>query len=217
MWFQLVIVALCVFSPSYAEPPCHLANSDVDLILNQTNYHVHAEADDTLDVEAFNRHIYLTLFGFNLPLKVFIELNDGTMYSMATLARSGDVQECSNSTYRAVEGVFSFSRMEMNYKSFEATFLYWKIVGKFSYRFKPNMNVVFTQANMDCGPDPLTLASVDNVEYEIITEDNSWGAWLVKKAVMHALRYGDNTPMLKNFLQRSWVHMDVYFGWYYCK
>uniref|UniRef100_A0A146LIJ8 Uncharacterized protein n=3 Tax=Lygus hesperus TaxID=30085 RepID=A0A146LIJ8_LYGHE len=216
MLLQLVTVALCVFTTSYADPQCRLANADVDQIIQKTNYQVHSGDDDTLDVDGFNRHIHLTLFGFNLPWKVFIELNDGSMYSMATLSRSGDVQECSNSTYRAVQGVFTFDRMEMNYKSFEATFLYWKIVGTFSYKFRPNMNVVYTQTDEDCGPVSYSIESVENAEYDIITDDNSWGSWLVTKAVYSALRKGDNTPMLQYFLQRSWVSMVVNFGRYYC-
>ncbi|KAF6213771.1 hypothetical protein GE061_011493 [Apolygus lucorum] len=194
--------------------PCHLANDVVDQVVKEANSHARANSHESLEVDGFSQEVSLSLLGLHL-WDVHLELNDGIVYSLATLSRSGDINECSNVTQKSVEGTFTYDTMQITFKNMKASLLNWEISGKFTYKFKPYFDVIFTQTNMECSPGPLVLQRTSDAEYEIVT-DNSWTSWLVSKAVHYSLKNGDASPIISRFIQRSWVSIDCYFGWYYC-
>uniref|UniRef100_A0A0A9YZL1 GDP-D-glucose phosphorylase C15orf58 n=1 Tax=Lygus hesperus TaxID=30085 RepID=A0A0A9YZL1_LYGHE len=215
MLFPVVAVFLSVLVGIDSDlAPCRLANDVVDEVLNQTNFHANADSHDALEVEGFNQKVSLSLFGFHL-WNVYLELNDGSVYSLATLSRSGDVKECTNATHKSLEGTFTYDTMQITFNSMKASLLFWEISGKFTYKFKPFIDVIFTQTNLDCGPGPLDLRRTIDAEYEIVA-DHSWTSWLVSKAIHYSLKNGDTSSMISSFIQRSWVSIDCYFGLYYC-
>ncbi|KAF6213774.1 hypothetical protein GE061_011496 [Apolygus lucorum] len=185
--FVLIVVYVENEVLSEVQPPsCIKMNYVVDELVTASNYMVNYVNGELLNANGFQQNLQVTLLGLTLPVKMAVNVPQGTMTSFNNLTRIGDVNYCSTTNLQTLEGVFKFQNVQLDYDGAEVTLGSWSVKGPLSYTLQPVVHVILTKGNVDCRLKSLEVVSSGPINYDLTVETSTWRNWLISKAMGRA-------------------------------
>uniref|UniRef100_A0A0A9WF76 Putative competence-damage inducible protein n=1 Tax=Lygus hesperus TaxID=30085 RepID=A0A0A9WF76_LYGHE len=211
----IAILALVACACAQQIPDCRNVNDRVDAVVGASDYlmWLHGAAPP---VDDFQHDFTVSILGF--PMTVSLEVEDGALSSLKSLARSGPAMECSTSNFQTLEANFIYDVLQADYVALTVKFWHWELQGSFSYRVRPTVNLAIAQGGSECTLESFSFVNTDNVEYIFKIDETTWKGWLVGKMLRRALeKDGGATPLLTSVLKAAQTTADSYFRQAWCQ